>query len=314
MASFDRAYSSSPVLTMPPQPAHQVPFDRPVFSHQSTSFSDSASWSQTPRQNFAFAGRKRSRDEAAINLDAPEKAVEPPIKEAEDEWVYGEGMTLIKPNSGYVVDASSQSGTWVEEQAAAEEARKAEAALLVQDQLSQDRPSLRSNKSQRLEMSTPALPGQQGQYNRCSPTRDIANPMTASSDSIAQPVVDDFTLHLGIGWSRIGEDEHIQAAARGWARYVENHYPVTDAKIRLESRGLQSYLVEANEGYFLFAENLRHGQLVSKDADRALQNLKSSPPLFDGLEIMEAAGTPKPSDSAPELTTTTTTSTEMDLS
>lgn len=321
MASFGSPYTASPVLTMTPQSAHQNPFDRPTLFHQSSSFDASASWSQTPIANTcSVAGRKRSRDEAAVNLDPPEKIVEPPIieEESEDEWVYGPGMTLIKKNSGYVADAGSQSGTWLEEKAAEEATRKAEAAALAQDQLAQQRPSLRSNKSQRLEMSSlSSLPATEGfQSNRSSPSRDIANPMATSTDGMAQPVVDDFTLHLGIGWSRISEDEHIQAAARGWARYIENHYAINDVKIRLESRGLQSYLVEANEGFFLFGEDLKQGRLVSTDPTRALQNLATSPPTFDGSDTLNATETPKPMDAGLDFSTavTTATTTDMDMS
>ncbi|KAK1765537.1 hypothetical protein QBC33DRAFT_455104 [Phialemonium atrogriseum] len=315
MAPFGSTYTDSPVLAMPPQPAHQGPLGGPVFPHQSMSFSHSSSWSQTPIQNScSVAGRKRSRDEAAVNLDPPEKIVEPPIiKESEEDWVYGPGMTLIKRSTGYVPDATSQSGTWVEEKAAEKATQRAEAALIAQEQLSQERPSLRSHKSQRLEMITTHSPTDAFQSNRSSPIHDAVNPMTASSDSIAQPVVDDFTVHLGIGWSRISDSEHIQAAARGWARYIENHFPITNPKIRLESRGLQSYLVEANEGFFLFAENLRHGRLVSRDVERVLQNLKISPPTFDGLETMDAAESPKAVESAPESAPTTAPTTTIDM-
>lgn len=305
MPSFDRVYGSSPVLAMSPQAIHQSSLSKSFLQHQQQAMSlgKPVSWPAQLVRTSTVAGRKRSRDEAAVNLDPPEKVVEAPvIKEAEDEWVYGPGMTLIKKSAGYVADASSQSGTWVEEKAAQEQARKTEAALLAQQQLSQSRPSLRSHKSQRLEMR--ALSSER--FPARSPAREAANPHSASSDSITQPIVDDFTFHLGIGWSRISDDEHIQAAARGWARYIENHYPVTNAKVLLESRGLQSYLVEATEGYFLFAENLRQGRLVSKLADQALQNLKSSPPAFDGLETMSASETP--------IQTAAITSNEMDMS
>ncbi|KAB5585429.1 hypothetical protein GE09DRAFT_26157 [Coniochaeta sp. 2T2.1] len=318
MAAF-RTFTSSPVLTMPAQSSHQALFDRPSYASRPPSFGQLSSWSNTTLPNTCMAaGRKRSRDEAAVNLDAPEKLVEPPvIKEAEEEWEYGPGMTLIKKNTSYVADAASQSGTWVEEKAAEEQARKAEDALLAQ---SQQRPSLRSNKSQRVEM-TPTLAPADGQNSRSSPTCDLINPMASSSDSLAQPVIDDFTLHLGIGWSRISEDEGIQAAARGWARYIENHYTVTNAKVRLESRGLQSYLVEADEGFFLFAENLRQGRLVSSNPERAIQNLKTSPPTFEGANTMEAMETPMPaeanshsSDYISTTATPATTSTDIDMS
>ena len=136
----------------------------------------------------------------------------------------------------------------------------------------EDRPVLRSHKSQRLDQAA------------------IAQSYLAKTGGIADgvpdiPVVDDFTLHLGIGWRRISQDVDIQAAARGWARYIENHYPLSAVTIRLESKGLQSYLVEAAEGYFLFAENLRHGRLVGHDVGTAIANLQTSPPSFAGEEM-----------------------------
>ena len=308
--SFNRIYASSPVLAMhQPQSVHQMPFGNHFQSYQSSPFNNhSISLPPQHVRSSSLAGRKRSRDEAAVNLDSPEKIVETPLKEEEEEWVYGPGMTLIKKTTGYVADASSQSGTWVEEKKAKEDAVKTEAALLAQDQLAQERPSLRSHKSQRLEM--PSLPqaNDQPSSRRSSPTREATDPLSASSDSVSQPLVDDFTVKLGIGWNQISHDEHIQAAARGWARFIENHYPVTNAKIRLESRGLQSYLVESNEGFFLFDENLRQGRLVGKTAERTLANLQTSPPVFDGLETLAAADSSKAAQSpaAP--------STEMDMS
>ncbi|KAL1873091.1 hypothetical protein VTK73DRAFT_1143 [Phialemonium thermophilum] len=313
MASFRNTYNDSPVLAMSPQAAHQTPFDKPPFPHRPLSFSQSASWSDSPIQRLpSAAGRKRSRDEAAVNLDPPEKLVEPPIKEAEDEWVYGPGMILIKRSSCYVADASSQSGTWVEDKVAEEEKRKTEAALLAREQLSQERPSLRSHKSQRLEVTT-SLGHADGIRPGNSHSSLIQDSTTSPSNSASQPVVDDFTFHLGIGWSRISDDAHIQAAARGWARYIENHFPLSDVKIRLESRGLQSYLVEANEGFFLFAENLRQGRLVSKDVGRTLEHLKTSPPTFEGVETM-AASERCGGSLADSETVGVATSTDMDMS
>jgi hypothetical protein len=244
------------------------------------------------------AGRKRTRDEAGVNLDVEEAKLETiePVKELEDEWIYGEGMTLIKSSSSYVASAGSQSGTWVEEKAAANETRKNDEARAINQQA---RPSLRSSKSQRLDMNVVTLLGTDTQANRTSPVREIHPTVFTSglsADVSSQPIVDRFTLHLGVGWSRLSEDEHIQAAARGWARYVENHFPVTKARIVLESKGLESYLVEASEGFFLFAENLRRGQFVSRDVNQTLANLRSTPPVFEGQEVMMAAESPRPND------------------
>lgn len=313
MAYSDRSYSTAPVMGIQPQAAHQSPFGRPFFSHQSQSFGHPVSCASRPilRSNATFAGRKRSRDEAAVNLDDPDKVVPlPKVEEPEDEWEYGPGMVLIKKKTGYALDAASQSGTWVEEKAAQEHARKLEEATAVQEKLSQDRPSLRSNKSQRLALTENTLPVQVEQP-KSSPGRET------SPEAPSQPVVDEFTVHLGIGWAQLSADEHIQAAARGWQKYIENHFPVTDAKIRLQSRGLNAYLVEGREGFFLFADNLREGRLVSRNAYCALQNLKSTPPVFDG-QTMTAAESPRaqPADtfaSTPSTSTLHPTATVPDM-
>lgn len=292
MASFSRQFSSaSPVLAMSPQPSHQTPFamggfaqhqHAPPHSFGTAPFQAPSSVALPPLASSA--GRKRSRDEASINLE-PE-VPPPPPRDDEDEWVYGEGMVLIKPGPRYVADASSQSGTWLEENSTANEEavqRQREAALV----------DVRSNKSQRIDHgigsdASPPLPlGSNGQ-----PALAVVSGSPA--DTTQGPVIDDFTLHLGIGWRRISDEEHIQAAARGWARFIENHFPVSNVNIRLESKGLQSYLVEASEGFFLFAETLRQGQLVSLTVDGALRNLQSSPPMFDGTDVLVAAESPRP--------------------
>jgi hypothetical protein len=122
----------------------------------------------------------------------------------------------------------------------------------------------------------------------------LVTPVSDSpTNGYVEPTVDDFTRHLGIGWSSISPDEDIQAAARGWTRYINNHFPVTDAKIRLQSKGLASYLIEANEGYFLFGEDLKQGRLVSRTLEQTWVNLRGPVPIFEGDGVMEAGETPK---------------------
>ena len=275
MPHFDRQYSSaSPVLTIQPQSYFQTQLSAGTFGRQNMahmSFNTSPA-PTVPAKPARSAGRKRSRDEASINLEPDSQ---PPVPvESKEDWIYGEGMVLIKPNKGYVADASSQSGTWLEEKM--EEEQKAK----LQAQASQL--ETRNCKAQRLDYSS-------SQTSFCN-TVDYS-PSNHSDNSSSGPfrqgtlVIDDFTIHLGIGWRKISEEEHIQAAARGWARFIENNFSLSNARICLESKGLQSYLVEASEGYFLFAENLRHGRLVSQTAEGALQNLQLSPPNFEGPEL-----------------------------
>ncbi|KAK0109821.1 hypothetical protein ONS95_002492 [Cadophora gregata] len=264
------------------RPVFNTPFTNSI--HQSPA---NSSWSSlTPTQSTprSAAGRKRSRDEASSNLEEDYFQVPVPVipePENEDEWEYGEGMVLIKKGTGYVTDSTSQTGTWQEEKAAEEQAK-----LAAQIAAAAERPVIRATKSQRLNLSaTPAIPEEVSQ--------EAASP-GGSPERHTEPTVDMFTLHLGIGWSSMdnaGPD--IQAAARGWAKFIENHFPVTNAKIQLQSKGLSSYLVEANEGYFLFGEDLKQGRLVSTSLERLWVNLRGPAPVFDGDLVMEAGQTPK---------------------
>jgi hypothetical protein len=282
MASFGRAYSG-PVLTMSPQPFPQTTHSIGGFSNQQASpnpFGYAPNQTPAPPTRPA-AGRKRSRDEAAPNLESDTPPPKPAVLER--GWTYGPGMTLIKPDSGYSTDAGSQSGTWLEDKAAVADAtrRQQEAAYIEP----------RSVKSQRVHRDEEPSP---------TSVTSPANPLSQTQSTLSQtnseagPIIDDFTLHLGIGWRRISADEHIQAAARGWARYIENHYPLTNVNICLESQGLASYLVESTQGFFLFAENLREGRLLSTTIQGAMQNLQSSPPVFEAPESMLATESPSP--------------------
>ena len=296
MRSFN---NRSPVLALQPQSPAQLPFNmnsnRPIFSspfsnptYQSPTSSSWSTLTPTGIVPNSAAGRKRSRDEAAPNLEDDYFPVQQPASiptppENEDDWVYGEGMVLIKPGGNGYISPESQSGTWLEEKVE-EKTQSAPVAPLS------ERPFMRSAKSQRLDFgSTPSILEERIMSN--------GTPVAASPTSgYTEPTIDDYTRHLGIGWSRISADEDIQAASRGWTRYINNHYPVTDAKIRLQSKGLCSYLVEANEGFFLFGEDLKQGQLVSTTLDKTFANLAGPTPVFDGTTVMEAGQTPKVDD------------------
>lgn len=109
------------------------------------------------------------------------------------------------------------------------------------------------------------------------------------------PVIDNITIMLGVGWSRVNGDEDVLAAARGCARYIERHFPLSAAKILLKSKALDASLVETREGYYLFQEDLNQGRLVSKNWETCLANLKySSKITFEGLETLYARRSPSP--------------------
>ena len=278
-----------------PQPSFGVGSQHPIFNSALPhgpplrSWSNASSTAPTP---VSAAGRKRSRDEASFNDDDyfPVQAPAAP-RESENDvvWEYGEGMTLIKPHgNGYHISAESQTGTWAEEKAE----EQAQAVAAMED----DGPILRSAKSQRLDLtSTPAIQEEVSLSNG-----SLVNPLLSTANGTTaplEPTIDDFTRYLGIGWSSINPtDQDIQAAVRGWAKYIENHFPIHDVQFRLQSRGLSSYLVEAREGYFLFGEDLKQGQLVSSNLEQTFANLRGPVPIFDGVGVMEAGDSPKPTN------------------
>jgi hypothetical protein len=233
--------------------------------------------------------RKRSRDDTAfeeesVNSYFPSQQVNTPAPIPEEEPVYGEGMTLFNPRTGMSISAESQTGTWYEE--------KVETQLHNPAEPDQDfRPRMPTRKSVRLD-STVSLPRQDDIAAAVAP----ASPPKTLPD---QPEIDDFTLALGIGWTKIAsEDPDTQAAARGWVKYIENHYPryVHGAQILSKSKGLNAYLVGCHEGFFLFSDDLLEGRRVASNWQTCIQNLRVHPVEYEGQEILKAASTPGPDD------------------
>lgn len=235
--------------------------------------------------------RKRSRDDTAFESEADGSyftSVNTPAPIPEEEPIYGEGMVLINPKNGLSVAAESQTGTWYEEKAD-------EKALQEEVTAAQYRPKLpTSRKSLRLSQSSIRLP-----VDTALGSAPASPPKTA----VDRPEFDEATIALGIGWTKMdSEDEAMRAAARGWARYLDNHYSryIHGAQIILRSSGLSAYLVGCQEGFFLFGENLLEGKLVGRTWETCLQNLKSQPMAFEGEEVLRAERTPGPEPVQPQ--------------
>lgn len=229
--------------------------------------------------------RKRSRDETDFSLYNggsyfASQQVHTPATIPE-EPINGEGMVLSNPSIGMSISAGSQIRTGYEEKTETES--KPEFAKEI-------RPTLPSpRKSVRLDPDAPAP--------RLDDIAAAVAPESPPKSSSSQPTIDDFTYALGIGWTRMAsEDPDIQAAARGWARYLENHYPrnVHGAEILLKSKGHNAYLVGCQEGFYLFSEDLLEGRLVGRNWDSCLNNLRTHPIAFEDENILRAEETPGP--------------------
>ncbi|PHH61580.1 hypothetical protein CDD81_8161 [Ophiocordyceps australis] len=183
------------------------------------------------------------------------------------------------------IDADADQPSPIESLQASARARGFILAVPKLDQVVDSSSHSPSHKSQRIHCSV----------GQASPLEAATSASSSKPAPNANgPVIDDFTVQLGIGWRRINHNKDIQAAARGWARFIENQFALSNVRICLESKGLESYLVEATEGHFLFSEDLRHGRLVSRTVDGALRNLQTLPPVFDGAELTVGATASQP--------------------
>ena len=242
--------------------------------------------------------RKRSRDESAFESADAEGSYFPSLVQQvstsapipEEEPIYGEGMVLLNPRTGLAISADSQTGTWYEEKAEKEALVKEVQAI---DTANQFRPKIpASRKSMRLSQSSIKLDLANMMAQQTAPA---SPPKTANTSTY--PEIDEATLALGIGWTRMSnEDESIQTAARGWGRYLENHYArhIHGARILLKSSGLNAYLVGCQEGFYLFSENLLEGKFVARTWENCLANLQAQPMVFEGHEVLGAERTPGP--------------------
>jgi hypothetical protein len=137
---FDGYYASSPVLV---QPHNHLSFiDDPAAHKYIPKYPKPPSLNYLARATDAIAGRKRGRahcdDDSELDdeLDASSRPISSHAN-VRPEPVMGPGMTLIYPDAPALnISPESQSGTWMEEQAA-------------------DRPKLAARKSQR-RISDPA--------------------------------------------------------------------------------------------------------------------------------------------------------------
>ncbi|KAJ5577656.1 uncharacterized protein N7459_006620 [Penicillium hispanicum] len=311
--------SDGPAMTLSPPQEHafaQFPsqslLDTPGSFHgypgsTSSVFAGGGSAQPIPGANATSSqappkpSRKRSRDEAVFE-EAFALSVPPHPKPApapKEEPIYGEGMVLLNPHTGIALSAESQTGTWYEEKAESQQAASAPVSSRS-IALQSDGADL-SRKSQRLDTSAPGLDdiALSSMHQRLNgPDMDNQHrTLQGSSTPPAEPLVDDATRLLGISWQRIDTDDDMAPAVRGWTKYIDNQYAayLHDSQMLMKSRALNAYLVTATPvsaplpAFYLFNEDLTQAQLVASSWESCLQNLRTTPPVFEGAGPLSAA-------------------------
>ncbi|KAI9766717.1 MAG: hypothetical protein M1840_006361 [Geoglossum simile] len=281
-------YFSSPTVVLPPQqplhtfandvaaPASGFNFSSPFAQSSSSSRATKFALQLTTSLTANKSSRKRTRDEitSPVEHEVDFGSLKNPISSS-PVAIPTDAEHVAAQTSSLSADASHEKAAW-------EHDARASKPSTPSSLIGPAPPKLVSRKSQRLDSSSVDLEpnfasGAEGSPSKSSPT---------------EPTIDNFTLLLGVGWTRISEDNDIQAAARGWTRYIANHFPITGPAILLQSKGLNSYLVGANEGFFLFHDDLNQGQLVGTSWEAALMNLRVTPVAFESLKVLRPATTP----------------------
>ena len=198
---------------------------------------------------------------------------------------YGEKMPRVNPLTGTATTAETQSGTWFEDQLARKLQKDAEEKAGHITDFEGDPPK---RKVQRRTVSSD------------DDASVAANPAESPRATVADPIIDEYTHLLGIGWTNVGETSDVAAMTRGYARFIVNHYPLTDVEILAKSKGLKAYLVNSSEGYFLFKEDLESGQLIARTWEDTLVNLQYSPVRFSLATPLFAVRTPKKTNNGME--------------
>ncbi|CAF9942956.1 MAG: hypothetical protein ALECFALPRED_010286 [Alectoria fallacina] len=190
--------------------------------------------------------------------------------------IHGEGIARIDPLTGTATTAES-AGTWLE------------------DQLEMMLHSDPSERAVQLTDSEGEFPKRKVQRRDNSSNADgtiAADPTELPTATTADPTIDQYTHLLGIGWTQVGKDSGSVAMARGFSRYIDNHYILTNSEVLLESKSLESYLVKTSQGYFLFPEDLKQARLVATTWEDTLANLQTLPVWFSGAQALYPVRTP----------------------
>ncbi|KAL8866762.1 MAG: hypothetical protein Q9174_006099 [Haloplaca sp. 1 TL-2023] len=106
----------------------------------------------------------------------------------------------------------------------------------------------------------------------------VDKPETTSSESLP----DKMSVELGVGWKSLSDHLDMQAAARGWAKYIEKHFYFKDVSF-LARHTDQRSLIRAHDGFYVFTADLNHGTFVAEEWVDVVADLKWGSDFRPGL-------------------------------
>ncbi|KAL8743155.1 MAG: hypothetical protein Q9190_004465 [Brigantiaea leucoxantha] len=205
-----------------------------------------------PSSDVVRTSRKRSHDDSCTDRPEPSNLESPSNIFAQP--AFGEDTALISPSGDAVMAVESHTGQWLDEQ------------HTVQSQLL----SGNVNDSQNtLTEPSRKLPRVESSSGSIASDGDI----DPSSQNAEHPI-DQLALNLGKGWTQLKTDPDSQAAARGWAKFIERRFHLLAVKV-LGMRPNSAFLVEATSGYYAFKEDLGEGIFLGATWDACLFSIKN---------------------------------------
>lgn len=121
---------------------------------------------------------------------------------------------------------------------------------------------------------------------------------TASSNSNSDQI-DEYKLKLGVGWEAPDTtQDHVAAALRGHQNFLQKSYLLSQVQIVAQCKPHHCCLVQSEQGWYLFDDDLSTGRMLAKDKRTALVNLATIPTVFKENEPVLGSGRAK--SSSPE--------------
>lgn len=187
-------------------------------------------------------------------------------------------MEVINPLTGAGATTDPQTGTW------------------LADKLHQALGSTERAQSSQLAEHQPGVPMSKVPRSDSIPTTagEESRGTSAVLDEVSQTQnIDPYSVKIGVGWTTVIYDAESLAAARGWSRYIERNYPLSNVTFLANSKRHDAYLVSTSEGWYLFKEDLSKGRLVAKESwEVTVKYLKEGVIHFEGSQELSASGSP----------------------
>ncbi|KAL9037288.1 MAG: hypothetical protein Q9214_005767 [Letrouitia sp. 1 TL-2023] len=276
-------YTDSPTVLLPPQ----------LHSTYPSSYTHFVQYHQNEKPAMQLTSEKRTDNDNSPGLTPLPFVVRKSCKRSYDDScdehpalgdrdsslrdrprpIHGEGMTLTNPSNGNAMSAASQTGTWLEDKLALQSPQPLSCNPIEDTSLQP------SHKIQRRDISLSAT----GSSNDTS---------SSSSLDAPEPLVDSLALKLGKGWRRTKSDADSQAAARGWAKFIEKRYALSAAKV-LGTVSSGNLLAEASGGYYVFEEDLSKGAFLGPIWENCLDSVNGEgSAISDWGEMLDPIDSP----------------------